>query len=300
MSMYRKQVRKLSLTQKKNLTGYIYVAPFIIGFLFFFLSPVLSSLIFSFNSITAAPGGFSMTYVGWANYDHWFNVDPNYRNDLIKNLIKLLGTVPSVVIFSFLMANILNQQFKGRIICRLIFFLPVVLASGVMATMSNDILTQALRGDVTSNTDLNMVNSVVAVVQQMSLPASVTTYVVNLATQIYDIVNASGVQILIFIAALQTVTPSLFEASNMEGATAWENFWKITFPMVSPMILVSLIYSIVDFMSSSANSTVARAESTATDLSQAAAKSWVYFLAIFIITAIVMGIVSRFVHYENE
>jgi len=256
----------------------------------------------------ATGGGFSMEYIGWRNYYELLNIDPNFKTQLFTAVTDVIIKTPSILIFSFMMAAVLNQQFRGRTVFRVIFFLPVVLTSGVMFTMSSigtdntlgDTLTTSMLHTINKTGDVNMINSITTVVQQMNISPQFTQFVIDAANKIYEIVNSSGVQILIFLAGLQTVSPSLFESSNIEGATAWENFWKITFPMVSPMILVSLIYTIVDAMNSVSTRTVTGALNNDILYSVGAARSWMYFICIFVILAISLGIVSKFVYYENE
>lgn len=299
MSMYRKKERKLTLTNKRNLIGYVFIFPFIIGFVLFVLSPIITSIIFSLSKIMYANESFSMEYIGFANYYELFRVDPLFNGKLLKGISKVFLDTPLIIIFSFMMANILNQQFKGRTLSRVIFFLPVVVTSGVMATMSNDALNKLMTGTMQETGNVEMLNSIKQVVGQMNL-GDLSSYVTSAAERIYDIVNASGVQILVFLAGLQTVTPSLFEASDIEGATAWENFWKITFPMVSPMILVNLVYTIVDAMQTEAAEKVTGGVDSNSNFAMGSAKGWVFFVCVIIFLMVLTSIISKMVYYENE
>ena len=301
MSMYQKKKRKISLVEKKNLKGYIFILPFLIGFVIFVLSPIITSIIFSFSEVSSSSTtGFAMKFVGWKNYHDLLRVDPMFITTLWEGVSTVMINTPLVLIFSFLMANILNQQFKGRTLCRVIFFLPVVISSGVMASMGNDTLNQVMQGAVEHTGNVDVVNSITTVIGSMNIGGTFTSFITDAALRIYDIVNASGVQILVFLAGLQTVTPSLFEASNIEGATAWENFWKITFPMVSPMILVNLVYTIVDAMSSGTATAVTGAVQVTAKYHIVAAKNWMFFTFILIFLLITMSIISKMVYYEND
>jgi ABC-type sugar transport system permease subunit len=126
--------------------------------------------------------------------------------------------------------------------------------------------------------------------------------VIDIINQIYPIVMSSGIQILIFLAGLQTINPSIFEASSLEGATGWENFWKITFPMISPMILVVVVYTIVDFMVRTDSEVMNYVNITVNRLREfgfGSAMAMIYFLVIAAILGIVGLLISRLVYYYD-
>uniref|UniRef100_A9U874 Predicted protein n=1 Tax=Physcomitrium patens TaxID=3218 RepID=A9U874_PHYPA len=190
--------------------------------------------------------------------------------------------VPLIVIFSLFLAVLLNQRFVGRAIARSIFFLPVILASGVIANLETSSLVQAINeqnaggavsGLGTSELTRIMVNSGVS--------DNIVAYLTSAVDRIYQIVSQSGVQILIFLAGIQSVSPQLYEASKIEGATGYEAFWKITLPMVSPLILVNVIYTVIDSFSRSEMTTLIRETGfTNFNFGLSSAMAWIYFLAI--------------------
>ena len=213
--------------------------------------------------------------------------------------------VPLVIIFSFFAANLINQKFRGRAVARSIFFFPVILTSGVILGLENsDLLVQTLS---TTGMDADefqsMFNIMMLLNKYTNLPMVVTEFLSNAINGIYDIVVASGVQILIFLAGLQSISPSLYEASSMEGATAWENFWKITFPMISPIILVNSVYTIIDLFTNETNEMMKNIKSTIFNdikYGYGSAMAWIYFVCIAVILLIVGGLISRKVFYYDE
>ncbi|HPZ06433.1 MAG TPA: sugar ABC transporter permease, partial [Clostridiales bacterium] len=207
-----------------------------------------------------------------------------------------------IIIFSFFAANLLNQKFKGRSLARAIFFLPVILTSGVMLVIDSGDLLQSSLGMTQTDGQEGAFRAVelARLLLRSRLSPTFIDYIISAVDRIYEIVSASGVQILVFLAGLQSISPSLFEASNIEGATGWENFWKITFPMVSPLILVNTVYSIIDSLTNSSNVVMGMIRDTAfasNDYGLSSAMAWLYFLAILVIVGIVVKLVSKVVFY---
>jgi len=304
-----KRKKRMTLMEKKAMMGYLFVMPFIIGFSTFFLYPFIRSFVFSINRLEVTTEGYQLIPIWFRNYHHALLVDPNFNRILIESVQQMLTNVPAIIIFSFFAANLLNQKFKGRSVARAMFFLPVIMTSGVViAVERNDLLQNILAMSAQApaqdmGTGLGNMSFVFrGFLMQSGLPPQLVVYVISAIDQIYDIIVSSGVQILIFIAGLQTISPSLFEASNIEGATGWENFWKITFPMVSPLILVNTLYSVIDNFTHPANQVMQLIRDTAffrNDYGLSTTFAWIYFVVIFIILTIVMWVISRNVFYQE-
>ena len=302
-----KKENKLSLTLegKNAVTGYLFLLPFIIGFVAFMFFPIVESLrmVFSDVRIDTEKQGFSMTYVGLANIIRVVGVDPEFNRFLVEEIGRMLLIVPAIIIFSLFVALILNQEFKARGFVRAIFFLPVILSSGVMIGLeTNNSLLNSM-ADIIKEGNL-MKSSVTKVLEDILVAEGAASdfmsYIFRIINQIYDIAMASGIQIIIFLSALQTIPPSMFEAAKIEGATAWECFWKITFPMVSSLILVNIVYSVVDYFIRTDNRVMERINLTVLRMLNfgfGTAMAWVYFLAVISIIGIAMAIISRRVYY---
>lgn len=298
----KKKRRGLNLNRKRAMMGYLFVLPFIIGLITFFLVPLIQSFIFSINKLEVVEGGYNLLPVGLSNYNRALRVHATYARELVKSVLYMLANVPLIIIFSFFAANLLNQKFKGRSLARAIFFLPVILTSGVMLVIDSVDLLQSSLGMTQTDGQEGAFRAVelARLLLRSRLSPTFIDHIISAVDSIYEIVSASGVQILVFLAGLQSISPSLFEASNIEGATGWENFWKITFPMVSPLILVNTVYSIIDSLTNSSNVVIGMIRDTAfasNDYGLSSAMAWLYFLAILAIVGIVVKLVSIVVFY---
>ena len=288
-----------TIQARRARVGVLFILPFIIGFIAFMVKPLYVSLQMSFSQYTIKTG--EMVWNNFGNYSYAFTTDPDYNQLLTDEISRMAINVIATLVLSFVIAVILNQKFKGRIFCRVIFFLPVILSSGV------------LPGIETSSTSLNMLNSMSqamgdasgvnlsAALQDLLSVSGVAGEVFDVIFQmidaIYDIVMASGIQIIVFLSGLQSISPSLYEAADVEGCSAWESFWKITFPMVSPLLLVNCIYTIIDFFMKNDNQVMEHINDVMygvrMDLGLAAAESWIYFGVALAFIGISAFIISR-------
>jgi ABC-type sugar transport system permease subunit len=298
---------RLTLEGKNAVAGYLFIMPFLIGFLAFMFFPILESLrmVFSEVKIDTERHGFSMTFTGFANLNKVFFVDSEFNRFLVEELARMVLIVPAIIIFSLFVALLLNQQFKGRGVVRAIFFLPVILSSGVMVGLetNNSLLSSMAEVIQQGNAMKSSITSVledILVVAEGSAASDFMGYIFDIVNQVYDIAMASGIQIVIFLSGLQTIPPSMFEAARIEGATEWESFWKITFPMVSSLILVNVVYSVVDYFIRTDNTVMEKIHITLMQRMEygfSTAMAWVYFLAVIIILGIAGAIISKKVFY---
>ena len=299
--------RNLTLTGRKAVTGLKFISPLLIGLVFFFGVPLIQSFIFSVSEIKTTSSGYTVDFTGFDNYKNIFFEHASFIPTFVTTIKDVLWNVPLILIFSFFVSVLLNQKFKGRMFARALFFLPVVISCGVILKIENiAYMETALFHSGSEGTAMsNMLGGIQLsqYLMKLGIADSLITYLTEALAQVYSIINASGVQILILIAALQTIPESLFEASSIEGATAWENFWKITFPMVSPYILVTTVYTIIDSflrvdnsanMSSLIDNTV-----NGMDYGLAASMAWIYFIAVGAILGIVTFVISRYVAYTD-
>lgn len=299
---------RLSLTGKEAVWGIFFILPFLIGFFGIFLPMIIDSIRFSFSNMEVGQTGYLLTKAaknGWEHYIRALTIDPDFNMLLINSVLSMLVRVPLIIIFSFFAATLLNQKFKGRAIARSIFFFPVILTSGVVLGLENsDLLVRTLSDvDMSASEMENFLNVSRFLMEYTNLPRPIISYLTTAVNGIYDIVVASGVQILIFLAGLQSISPSLYEASSMEGATAWENFWKITFPMISPMILVNSVYTIIDMFTNETNEMMNEIKTTIfseVKYGFGSAMAWIYFVCIAIILLIAGYLISRKVFYYDE
>jgi len=252
-----KKKKKLTLLQKRSLKGYLFILPWLIGFAFFYIRSLVMTVQFSFSKLDVLPGagGYTLKNVGFDNFIYAFRVHGSFKQTLTSSVGNMLIDVPLIIFFSLFMAMMLNKKFKGRGIVRAIFFLPVILNSEALKAaislgetmMNGGVATQAAEVGEASGTVLAFdIDYLINMFINFGLPVKIISYITTAVQRINDIISASGVQIIIFIAALQSITPSMYEVAKIEGATAYETFWKVTFPMVMPHIITNVVYTIVD------------------------------------------------------
>lgn len=298
-------IRRMTLTQKRGLLGFTFILPWLLGFLFLFAAPLIQSINFSFNELKVAPGGYELNFTGFKNFNEALFVDANYNRILTESVTEMAWNVPMILFFSLFSAALLNQRFRGRALARAIFFLPVILASGAIAAAETAGLISLTGSSEVAKELGEMQNgfdtlSFIFLLDNAGLPEWFINYIVDAVTRIYEIIRSSGVQILIFLAALQSVPPTMYEVAKMEGATAYESFWKITFPMVSPLILTNVIYTIIDsFSDSTVTQTIYETAFRSQNFGLSAAMSWLYTLVVGIILVIIGLLISRKVFYYN-
>ena len=292
---------------RRNRTGYVFITPFLIGFALFILIPLVQSLIFSFNDIKIVENGYTLVSKGFYNYQYILTVDTEFRQRIVNSFLMTLRDTLVVVPFSFFSALILSKEFHGRTVARAIFFLPVIVSTGVLATMdSNSVISMMMdRNTASAANSMQTAFSASGLITTLfsdSLPMEMVDFITTATSGIYDIIIKSGLQIIIFIGGLNTISPSLFESSNIEGATAWVNFWKITFPMCGPYILLNVVYTIIDSFTNLSNPLLSQIRSDLMGLKNfgvASAAAWVYFVAIFAVLGIVFAVMQRRVFYHE-
>ena len=227
------------LERRENAIGYLFISPWLIGILVLVLWPIAQSFGYSLNKIRLLPQGMAKVYVGFENYSQIFLKDPDFIMGLESYLLETLIAVPVIVAFSLIIAMLLNQKISCRGIFRMVFFLPIIIASGpVMQQLADQEASSIPMKNET------MIEQLLDEYLPHVLAVSITSVFSNMITLLWY----SGVQILIFLAALQKIDTSLYEAAKMDGGSKWECFWKITLPTVKPMILLNVVYTVI-FMS---------------------------------------------------
>lgn len=292
------------LQARKARTGYLFILPFIIGFVAFMIIPLIESFRMTFSNVIVGigNGGFVLEFTGLSNIKKALLVDPEFTRMLTDELTKMAVQVPTTLIVSFFMALLLNQAFKGRGLVRAVFFLPVILSSGVLVGLEyNNSLLSGMQEYISNNTQTSDITAVLEkILSNSGFGDRFLDVVYDIVNNVYDVVIASGIQIIIFLSGLQTISKSMYEAATIEGCTAWESFWKITLPMVSSVILVNVIYTIVDFFMKTDSKVMTKISDTMVqkmDYGFSSAMAWIYFAAVILIIAIFSAITSRWVYY---
>ena len=297
-----------SLDKRKARMGWLFVLPFIIGFVCIYLPIIRDSIWFSFNHLQIIPtGGYTLEFVKLDNYQAALFTDAGFLQTLITGIGDLIIDIPAILLFALFMAVLLNQKMVGRGAFRAIFFLPVILATGFMTSLNlMNTVSDAMAGGIDDGSGSGAADDIVSVLDieklfsNMKVGTELVEYVVKMINKIYSIVNRSGVQMLIFLSGLQSISPAIYEACKIDGASGWETFWKITFPMISPMILVNAVYTVIDAFTTESNTVMSYIQSSSMGDDVRAAMSWMYFLIVMIIIGVVAGIMSMFVFYQRK
>jgi ABC-type sugar transport system permease subunit len=276
------QKNKNKAETRDRLTGTLFFLPWLIGFFAFTVYPVIYSVRLSFSNVLLLPGKTVLDFVGGMFYDHAWNVDTVFK-EYLGSAVMLIGTsTPVIIVFSLIIAILLNSHFRGRSFFRVIYFLPVIIMSG-----------PAISKLLTSYTvDFSSKNPEIFSFLD-KLPGFINSPAEFILNHMVLILWFSGVQIIVFLSGLQKISPSLYEAAAIDGADGWERFWKITLPHIAPLAMICAVYTIVDvsnYSNLAVNTKItAHLFDTSRLYSFSAAMSWIYFIVLFLILGVVFA-----------
>ncbi|HOJ09075.1 MAG TPA: sugar ABC transporter permease [Clostridiales bacterium] len=286
---------KITGEKRHRLEGLIFVSPFIIGTLIFFIFPLFVSIKLSFGKLKKMEG-FVIEWLGLDNYIRAFILDTSFIPMFLQVIRKTIVQVPLIIVFSILLAMLINKNIKFKGLFRTIFFIPFLLGMG-------DVMNQLL--------GLGIDKHVFSFVESNLLPREFLVYlgpkVVEAVESFFGIIVvvlwSSGVQILLFLSGLQSIPVSLYESAKVDGATEWEMFWKITLPMISPIMLLTIVYTIIASFTDISNPILAYIQSNAfrsLRFEYAAAIGWVYFLFIILLVSLVFILLGNHIYTTSE
>lgn len=278
--------KHLTNKQRESLIGYSFIGIWVVGLVIFMLYPLLISVYYSLSSVTILGTGIHVEYHGLTNFYNIFKLEEGFVfvEELTTFLKDIALQIPVIIVFSILIAVLLNQKIRFRGLFRSIFFLPVIISSGPVIS---ELISQGAGGaSVFENYGfISLIES--------SLNPALAEPLVNLFSQIIIIFWFSGVQILIFLAGLQKVDGSIYEAARVDGAGPWESFWKITLPSLKNLVFVNIIYTLVMMATFSENPVILSIRSNmfnqrvGTGYGFATATAWVYFFVLMIIIGLI-------------
>ena len=289
----------------KSRYGRLFVLPWEIGLVLFFVIPLITSIIYSFSTVTLGVGGVNTTWVGLEHYNEIINKDPNYLNELWAALENFAISLPITVALSLILAIILNQKFRGRVVARAIFFLPVIIATGVVIElMTSDSIGISLMSAGTTDTSGAAIaqeggNSMIdfnVILGNLGLPQEAVTIVGGYIGDIFNLLWACGIQIVLFIAGLQTIPDQLYEVSRVEGASKWEEFWFITIPMLGQTLLLVMVYTMIDIFTKKQGLMATAFGLMEKDAvyDRSSAMIWFYFVIVAAIMSLVLFLYNKF------
>ncbi len=285
-----------NLKRKESMNGYLFILPWLIGVAIFFAFPIFRSLQLSFSNVV----NYSNYQVEWAGLEHYKKAitgDTYYLSSYFNVIKDMLISVPFINIFALLIAVMLNRKFKGRTIFRALFFLPVILGSGAAMWQ---LTSQGVNAEAMQTAKDVLIPREVAIY----LGAEITDFFTYFLNMISTILWKSGVPIVIYLAGLQGVPTTLYEAARVDAATEWEMFWLITLPMITPMMLLNLVYTVIDTFNDSSNYLLRYINKISFgDRSQfeyAAAMSWLFFVWVIFIIAVIFIVMRPFTQKVKE
>lgn len=305
-TMHTPSIKKPTLSYKKQkfIWAIVFLLPWMVGFLMFFLVPLIGSFRYSFFELSSNSGQILEQFIGFDNYVFAFNTHvtqtSSFKVELINTTVDALINLPVLLIFSLFIAVMLNQKFKGRAFVRAIFFIPVILNSAAITSAlgGGDIIAALLEAQ-----GIDKIFDLEFYLVQMGMVPWLITFIVGLIDRIYAILSLAGVPILLFLASIQSVPKHLYEAAKIEGATAYESFWLITLPNVSPHIVTVTVYALVDTFMTSPISTIISDELNHQNWGLSSAMAWVYVGTILVMLGSLALIAKSMKigasHYEN-
>jgi len=293
----KKKLRGIEALKRRY--GIMFVAPWIFGFIVFMLFPLASSIQYAFSHVVVVSGGIETTFVGLKNFKKIILEDPSYIDSLVVSVSSLFLSLPIIITLSLCFAIILNQRFRGRLFARAIFFLPVIIASGVVmnrlwAVTGGEISQSLVRSDMNISSSVPVIDFE-AILRSLQLPERVNSLLSGYLSSVFDLVWSCGIQTLLFIAGLQTIPKPLYEVAKVEGATVWETFWYVTVPMLGRVITLVLVYTVVESFITfgSLAETVLDSMRWNNIYDITSAKLWVYFAVVGGLLGLIVFIYNR-------
>lgn len=274
---------------KRKAVGTLFATPWLIGILVFFLGPLFQTLVYSFTSTNMELEVSKLVGSVFYNYDYIFTKSTDFLTYYKDAVTSLLYALPLTVIFSMFIAKLLVNKFHGRTFMRTIFFLPVIVSSGIVMSLVQSGLSNVAMGDGTGGGNIFDSSMLTDLLLNNGFSSSLVNWLSGMVQRIMDLVWKSGVQILIFMAGMLAIPPTYYEVAAVEGATGWESFWKITFPLSIPYILINSIYTVIDILGNYNNYMIRYIVSSIyekQEVSLAAAMSWVYIITVLAIVGL--------------
>lgn len=291
----RKNKKNAGIVALKARYGMICVSPWILGLVLFFILPVIQSVIYAFCNVSLDSNGMKMSFAGFKNFNYILSENADYMDYILQAVIKFSYSFPVILVISLIIALMLNQNFKGRVFFRALYFLPVIIASGaVLGTILSSQNAGVGNIEADESISLSMINTV-DLINSFGLPNAISEYAVQILNGITSLIWNCGIQIVLFISGLQTIPPLLYEVSKVEGATKWEEFWFITFPMLSRIMVLVGVFTMVEEMTSQSNQVMKQAYKFMQSqyYGESSAMLWFYFVIIGAIMSIVILLFYR-------
>ncbi len=292
----KRKKKNRGIEELKGRYGLMFISPWILGIVIFFLLPIVQSIIYSFSEMTVTSSGIVTEFLGIDNYKEILLRDINYMPWLEESIISFFYSLPIILLLSLVLALILNQKFRGRLFFRALYFLPVIIATGGVIKLIFETTASDVSGMGVSDSFSSGMFSIDDIVIWLNLESEIAVYIQTVISKIFDLIWNCGIQIILFLAGLQSVPASLYEASKVEGATKWEEFWFITFPMLSRVTLLVAVFTMVDLITNERATLISEVYSMMRSgiYDVTSAMLWFYFLVSGAIMGFVVLLYNRF------
>lgn len=292
----------LSYTGRKAMYGYGFIAIWIVGFIYFFVRPFITTIVFSLNDIKFMQQGMKLTFNHFSAYKKAIMEDPTLLREMVSCFTNLVYSVPLIVILSIFIAVLLNKDFFGKTFFRAVYFIPVIVSSGVLLGIIRGDNVSSAMVEGTKSGSMLQISNIGALLSEFNLPEKVSSFLLTMSNSVFDLLWKSGIQILLFLSGIQSISPSIYEASKIEGASAWDNFWKITIPMLSPIIVLAVIYSIIDAFTDTNNAIMKRilADANILKYTEASVMATMYFTLAMLFIALVYFVLNKILPYTSQ
>ena len=286
----------------KRFRGYEFIILWLAGTVVFFLIPLFTSLYYSFCNVTIDSEKTVCEWISLENYRYIFYTDEYYTDYLLDTLVETLWKTPLIIIFSVFVAVILNQKFKGRTFARAVFFLPVIIASGPVYNIISGNIQNTGSEQFSTMFSTDLIGDLMRFLGVYNISEKTERIIMSVSDNIFSIVWSSGIQILIFLSALQNIPQSARDVAVIEGADAWDYFWKVTIPYVSPLFTVNLVFTVIDTFTSPANPVMNRILSMQSEWNygKASAMAWAYFGAVLFFIWLSVFFVRKFLSGDSD
>lgn len=291
-----------SMEKRRSVQGFMFLIPWLLGFLIFFFYPAIQSIWYAFSSSSPIDeigsnifAYLSKMFVGLKNFRYIWLENTLFTENLFDSIVTFLYTLPIVIFLSFVFSLVLNQNFRGRLFVRAIFFLPVIIASGVVMTYLNgDTNAQAML-ETSGSSGMYTSFSFTDMLKNMGLPSAITTRLTSYISSIFSIVWSTGVQTILFLAGLQSISAQYYEVAEVEGATKWETFWYVTFPMMINVLILNIVYTCIDLFTSNTNVVMRQAYELIdkSSYNYASAIMWCYFVLLGAVIGIILFLLRK-------
>ena len=293
---------KLSYERKKSYYGYLFISLWLIGFIFLFLSPFISAIRYSLSDVAIESGYVKQEWVGLKNYTELFTKNSEFLPAFTGTLGQVLVKTPLIIIFSVFIAVLLNQNFHGRTLVRSIFFLPVIISGGIAIEIINGNYFLSLISSGARSSGMFQSQSIEAALLSAGIPQTAINYIQDIVNSVFQLSWNSGIQILIFLAGLQSIPATMYEVAQVEGSNSWITFWKVTMPMLAPMLVVNVFYTIVDTMISYSNNMFKLIDTYSNNLyfDEASAMAIINFIVIMLLVGVVWLVGNRHIYYAVD